>query len=66
MKTRYTLNITGPADAVVVGASAVTGPAGTVVGNIPNIILVDDNDNVNDFRSYTIAPYLPVDEFLME
>ena len=57
MKTRYTLNITGPADAVVVGASAVTGPAGTVVGNIPNIILVDDNDNVNDLvGTYTIAP----------
>lgn len=65
MKTCYTLNITGPADAVVVGASAVTGPAGTVVGNIPNIILVDDNDNVNDLvGTYTIAP-LPttVDEF---
>ena len=57
MKTRYTLNITGPADAVVVGASAVTGPAGTVVGNIPTITLVDDNDNVNDLvGTYTIAP----------
>jgi len=57
MKTHYTLNITGPADAVVVGASAVTGPAGTVVGNIPTITLVDDNDNVNDLvGTYTIAP----------
>ena len=64
MKTRYTLNITGPADAVTVGASAVTGPGGPV-GNIPNIILVDDNDNINDLvGTYTIAP-LPttVDEF---
>jgi len=60
MKTRYTLNITGPAEAVLVGASAVTGPWGPV-GNIPNIILVDDNDNVNDLVGiYTIAA-LPTD-----
>jgi len=60
MKTHYTLNITGPADAVVVGASAVTGPAGTVVGNIP-VTLVDNNDNINDLvGTYTIAA-LPTD-----
>lgn len=60
MKTAYSLTIYGPEDATTVGATAVTGPAGTVVGNIP-ITLVDENDNINDLLgTYTIAA-LPTD-----
>ena len=55
MKTAYTLTINGPTDAATVGATAVTGPSGTVIGNIP-ITLVDSNDNINDLIGpYTIA-----------
>jgi hypothetical protein len=55
MKTCYTLTITGPADAAAVGSTAVTGPAGAVIGNIP-ITLIDNNDNINDLvGTYTIA-----------
>jgi len=66
MKTAYSLTINGPADATTVGATAVIGPLGTIVGNIPTITLVDNNDNINDLIGpYTIAD-LPtsVDAFL--
>jgi hypothetical protein len=56
MKTAYSLTINGPADAATVGATAVTGPAGTVVGNIPLFTIVDNDDNENDLIGpYTIA-----------
>jgi len=62
MKTAYTLTINGPADAVTVGATAVTGPLGTVVGNIPTFTIVDNDDNINDLIGpYTIAD-LPTTE----
>ena len=55
MKTAYTLTITGPPNANMVGATTVTGPFGAIVGDIP-ITLVDDNDNNNDLIGpYTIA-----------
>jgi hypothetical protein len=60
MKTAYTLTINGPAEAATLGANTVTGPSGTVIGNIP-ITLVDSNDNINDLIGpYTIAA-LPTD-----
>jgi len=62
MKTAYTLTINGPADAAAVGATTVTDPSGTVVGNIPTFTLVDNNDNINDLIGpYTIAD-LPTTE----
>jgi len=54
------LTINGPAEAATLGANTVTGPSGTVIGNIP-ITLVDSNDNINDLIGpYTIAA-LPTD-----
>jgi len=56
MKTAYTLTINGPAEATMVGATAVTGPSETVVGDIPTFTLIDNNDNINDLIGpYTIA-----------
>jgi len=56
MKTAYTLTINGPADAAAVGATTVTDPSGTVVGNIPTLTIVDNDDNENDLIGpYTIA-----------
>jgi hypothetical protein len=61
MKTTYTLTINGPAEAATVGATEVTGPLGTVVGNIPTLTIVDNDDNENDLIGhYTIAA-LPTD-----
>jgi len=56
MKTAYTLTISGPPEATTVGATAVTGPSETVVGDIPTFTLIDNNDNINDLIGpYTIA-----------
>ena len=60
MKTRYTLNITGPVEAGMVGANVVTGPWGTV-GTIPDIILVDENDNTNNLLGIYTIETLPRD-----